>query len=241
MWVLNVPVKLVQAGKWMIKPHMIYLKWSVLIEIMWSQLQSVCSLFNDDLLVFKFLQSSQLSFLTTQASVSQRAGSVTGTLTVRIARMKSPVSLLSVNHQSTLVQMTLLSASLPIRSAMEKWTVLTARTKDSSVVMSVLSVYVISSRGFSHPIGTEIHNMSAHGYCTHVMAENQYAADAYDLPFFSWNTFNESMEAEHWPNSQLVFSFVPNVFDGVEVRATQLLPHWARKKNLFVLCLVQSI
>lgn len=69
------------------------------------------------------------------------------TLTVRTAQTKSPVSLLSANHPSTLVLTTLLSASHPIRSAMAKWTVLTARTKDPSVVMFALSVLVISSFG----------------------------------------------------------------------------------------------
>lgn len=74
-----------------------------------------------------------------------------GILTVRIAQMKSPVSLLSVSRLSTLVQTTLLSASHLIRSAMEKWTALTVPTKDSSAVMFVLSVHVISFCVFCHP------------------------------------------------------------------------------------------
>lgn len=70
-----------------------------------------------------------------QASVSQRAGCVMETLTVRTAQMKSPVSLLSVSHPSTIVPTTPLSASPLTRSAMAKWTVLTAPMKDPSVVM----------------------------------------------------------------------------------------------------------
>lgn len=54
--------------------------------------------------------------------------------------MKSPVSLLSASHPSTLVATTHLSASHLIRSAMEKWTVQTARMKDPSAVMFVLHV-----------------------------------------------------------------------------------------------------
>lgn len=65
--------------------------------------------------------------------------------------MKSPVSLLSVSHPSTLVQTTLLSASHLIRSAMEKWTAPTAQMKDPSVVMFVLPAHVISFYVFCHP------------------------------------------------------------------------------------------
>lgn len=54
--------------------------------------------------------------------------------------MKSPVSLQSVSHPSTLVPTTPLSASRLIRSATAKWTVQTARMKDPSAVMFVLHV-----------------------------------------------------------------------------------------------------
>lgn len=79
-----------------------------------------------------------------QASVSQRAGSATGTLTARTAQTKNPASLLSANHPSTPVPTTPSPASHLIRSAMAKWIVLTARMKGPSAVMFVLSERVIS-------------------------------------------------------------------------------------------------
>lgn len=57
--------------------------------------------------------------------------------------MKSLVNLLSVNRPNTPVPTTPLSALRLIKSAMAKWTVLTAQMKDQYVVMFVLSMSVI--------------------------------------------------------------------------------------------------
>lgn len=52
----------------------------------------------------------------------------------------------------------------------------------------------------------------------------------------SGRAFNKIVEAEHWPSSQLVFHFIPDVFDGVEVgalcRPVKLLPTELGKKIL---------
>lgn len=70
-----------------------------------------------------------------QANVSQRAGSVMATLTVRTAQMKIPVSRPSASHPSIPVPTMPLCASPPTRSATARWTVQTVPMKDLYVVM----------------------------------------------------------------------------------------------------------